>query len=115
LEQTDRTDTGSPSNVVCLDNSVICYHDPQKSMHEAASSQPAWSRPADPTILEFLAERDPEYPAIIANRIGMHAPYVETRCEELADRGLVEPVSGEVVYRLTDRGERALDAGALPE
>lgn len=91
------------------------YHDPQESMHEAASSQPAWSRPADPTILEFLAERDPEYPAIIANRIGMHAPYVETRCEELADRGLVEAVSGEVVYRLTERGERALDAGALPK
>lgn len=84
-------------------------------MREAASSRPAWSRPADTIILEFLADRDPEYPAIVANRIGMHAPYVETRCEVLAERGLVEPVSGEVVYRLTERGERALDAGVLPE
>ncbi|MFB6269232.1 MAG: DUF2250 domain-containing protein [Halobacterium sp.] len=84
-------------------------------MHEAASSQPAWSRPADPAILEFLAERHPEYPAIVANRIGMHTPYVEARCEELADRGLVEAVSGEVVYRITERGERAVEAGVLPE
>lgn len=84
-------------------------------MHEATSSQPAWSRPADPTILGFLSTNEPEYPAIIANRIGMHAPYVEARCRELAERGLVEPVSGEVVYRLTERGERALDGGVLPD
>ncbi|WP_336036931.1 hypothetical protein [Halobacterium yunchengense] len=84
-------------------------------MHGAAPSRPAWSRPADTAILEFLADSDPEYPAIVANRIGMHAPYVETRCRELAARGLVEAVSGEVVYRLTERGERALEAGALPE
>ncbi|NIB99135.1 DUF2250 domain-containing protein [Halobacterium sp. R2-5] len=84
-------------------------------MHEAAPSQPAWSRPADATILAFLADREPEYPAIVANRIGMHTPYVESRFEVLAERGLVEAVTGEVVYRVTERGERALDAGILPE
>jgi hypothetical protein len=84
-------------------------------MREAQSSRPAWSRPADTVILEFLADRDAEYPAIVANRIGMHAPYVESRFRELDERGLVEPISGEVVYRLTERGERALEAGGLPE
>jgi DNA-binding Lrp family transcriptional regulator len=84
-------------------------------MHEAAPSQPAWSRPADRRILEFLAESQPEYPTIVANRLGMHTPYVESRFEELADRGLVEAVTGEVVYRTTTAGERALEAGVLPE
>lgn len=84
-------------------------------MHEAAPSQPAWSRPADSHILEFLAESEPEYPTIVANRLGMHTPYVESRFEELAERGLVEAVTGEVVYRTTDRGARAIEADALPE
>ncbi|MCG1002673.1 MULTISPECIES: hypothetical protein [Halobacterium] len=84
-------------------------------MHEAAPGRPAWSRPADVAILTFLSGHSAEYPAIVANRIGMHTPYVEARFEALAERELVEAVSGEVVYRLTERGERALDAGALPE
>ncbi|MFC3478941.1 hypothetical protein [Halobacterium litoreum] len=84
-------------------------------MEEVPSRQPAWSRPADRAIVEFLADRNAEYPAIVANRIGMHAPYVERRCEVLAERGLLEAVSGEVVYRLTDTGERAADTGILPE
>lgn len=84
-------------------------------MSDAVHGQPAWSRPADEAIVEFLAGNGPEYPAIVANRIGMHAPYVETRCEELAERELLEAVSGEVVYRLTDAGEHAADTGILPE
>jgi hypothetical protein len=84
-------------------------------MHEAAPGRPAWSRPADVAILTFLAGHSAEYPAIVANRIGMHAPHVEARFEVLAERDLVEPVTGEVVYRITERGQRALDGGALPE
>lgn len=84
-------------------------------MNGASSRQPTWSRPADRDIIEFLEERGAEYPAIIANRIGMHAPYVETRCAELSDRGLLEAVSGEVVYRLTETGVRACESGVLPE
>jgi Mn-dependent DtxR family transcriptional regulator len=84
-------------------------------MNGASSRQPTWSRPADRDIIEFLDERGAEYPAIVANRIGRHAPYVETRCAELAERGLLEAVSGEVVYRLTDAGERACESGVLSE
>jgi hypothetical protein len=84
-------------------------------MNEASPRQPTWSRPADRNILEFLDDRGAEYPAIVANRIGMHAPYVETRCVELAERGLLEAVSGEVVYRITEAGKRACESGALPE
>ncbi|MFB6072369.1 MAG: hypothetical protein ABEJ88_05305 [Halobacterium sp.] len=84
-------------------------------MEEVSSRQPSWSRPADRAIVEFLADEDAEYPAIVANRIGMHAPYVQRRCEELAERGLLEAVSGEVVYRLTEDGRRAADSGVLPE
>lgn len=65
--------------------------------------------------MEFLRDERPEYPAIIANRTGMHAPYVERRCETLVDRGLIEAVSGEVVYRLTCEGETYLDTGTLPD
>lgn len=84
-------------------------------MHEAAPGQPAWSRPADSHILEFLSDSEPEYPTIVANRLGMHTPYVESRFEELAERGLVEAVTGEVVYRTTEQGERAIEAGALSD
>lgn len=84
-------------------------------MEDAASRQPAWSRPADRAVVEFLAEHGPEYPAIVANRTGQHAPRVERRCDVLADRGLLEAVSGEVVYRTTDAGDRAAETGRLPE
>jgi hypothetical protein len=47
-------------------------------MEDAATRQPAWSRPADRAVVEFLAEHGPEYPAIVANRTGQHAPRVES-------------------------------------
>lgn len=78
-------------------------------MSDVQRSSPTWARPADRPILEFLRERRAEYPAIVANRVGMHAPHVEQRCEVLAEHGLLEAVSGEVVYRLTEDGEAYLD------
>lgn len=84
-------------------------------MPDAATGQPAWSRPADRAILEFLVDQRAEYPAIVANRTGMHTTHVEKRCAELAERGLLEAVSGEIVYRVTDAGRRAVDRGRLPE
>ncbi|MFB6138099.1 MAG: helix-turn-helix domain-containing protein [Halobacteriaceae archaeon] len=65
-------------------------------------------RPADETILAALAASRAEYPAILAAETGLHVPYVRRRCDALAESGLVEQVSDEVVYRLTDAGERAL-------
>jgi len=61
-------------------------------------------RPGDRAILRFLAAEGAEYPAIVANRIGMPASRVEERCAALAERGLAEAASGEVVYRVTDAG-----------
>lgn len=62
---------------------------------------------ADRRILRYLAAETVEYPALIASNTGLHVPLVERRCRSLAEAGLLEAVSGEVLYRLTDCG-RAL-------
>ncbi|WP_331236234.1 MarR family transcriptional regulator [Natronorarus salvus] len=68
----------------------------------------AWMQPGDEAILEFLLDNPPEYAPLIAGGIGMHHTNVERRCRVLAESGLLETVSEEVVYRLTERGERFL-------
>ncbi|WP_299270160.1 helix-turn-helix domain-containing protein [Halorientalis sp.] len=72
-------------------------------------------RSADERILRQLQEAQPGYLALIANRLGMHLAYVERRCAVLVEHGLVEPVSGEVVYQTTDRGEQFLSEEAERE
>ena len=61
--------------------------------------------PADERILSYLNENPPDYVPLVANRLGMHLGYVERRVETLVELGLVQPVSGEVIYALTDRGK----------
>lgn len=78
-------------------------------MSDARTTNSWRLRTADRAILEFLAENGAEYAAIVANRTGVHTSYAESRIDVLADRGLVEPVTGEVVYRLTADGADALD------
>ncbi|AQL41362.1 hypothetical protein BV210_00920 [Halorientalis sp. IM1011] len=78
-------------------------------------SGPNWMRPADERILRQLRDERPDYLALVANRLGMHLRYVERRCSVLVDHGLVEPVSGEVVYRTTERGEEFLAESAEVE
>ena len=63
-------------------------------------------RPVDDSILQVLAHERTEYPSLIASRTGVHVPVIERRCSELVTNGLIEPVSEEVVYRLTDRGQQ---------
>jgi DNA-binding IclR family transcriptional regulator len=65
-------------------------------------------QPADEDILRHLCAERPDYLALVANRLGMHLGYVERRCDVLVEHGLVEPVSGEVVYRTTELGEQVL-------
>lgn len=65
-------------------------------------------RPADRRILEQLRDNPPEYIPLIANRLGMHLGYAEDRCEVLIEEGLMEPVTHEKIYRLSERGERFL-------
>lgn len=63
---------------------------------------------ADNAILEDLHREQPDYIPLVANRLGMHLTYVETRCEELVDDGLLTQVTGEAVYCLTADGEQYL-------
>lgn len=75
-----------------------------------AQQQPAsWMRTADRQILEFLATRRTDYPALIASRLGIHTPYVERRCAVLAEQGMLEAVTEEVVYRITEDGRAYLE------
>jgi DNA-binding PadR family transcriptional regulator len=74
------------------------------------SQHPDWFRSADAAILSHLSEERPTYAPLLANRLGLPTGYAEARLERLVDEELVEAVSEEVVYRITDRGERCLAA-----
>ncbi|WP_167768395.1 DUF2250 domain-containing protein [Haloarcula amylovorans] len=66
---------------------------------------PAQSLPsADSKLLETLAETAPEYPTVAASRCPVPVDDARERCEQLAAAGLVERVSEEPVYRVTDDG-----------
>jgi hypothetical protein len=69
---------------------------------------PARSHPADERILEFFGEHPPEYVPIVANRLGIQVRYAEHRVAVLVEKGLLEPVSNEVVYTTTEAGDRTL-------
>lgn len=69
-------------------------------------------RLADERILTYLRDHPPDYIPLVANRLGMHLGYVEDRCDVLLEYGLIEPVTNERIYGLSDRGERYL-AGDL--
>jgi DNA-binding Lrp family transcriptional regulator len=76
------------------------------------STTPDPLHPADERILSYLSEHPPDYVPIVANRLGMHLRYVERRVDILVDRGLLRPVTGEVIYTATEKGERWLADGA---
>jgi len=67
-------------------------------------------RPADAAILGHLAEQRFDYAALVARDQQLPPAYAERRIERLENRDLVEAVSSEAVYRITDRGERRLSA-----
>ena len=77
------------------------------------AASPEWAHPADERILRYLSEHPPDYVPLIANRLGMHLGYVERRVETLVEQGLVEPISGESIYAVTERGERYLSEGCV--
>lgn len=62
----------------------------------------------DDAILKAFYRDQPDYIPLVANRLGMHIRYVETRCATLREYGLLKPVTDEVVYAVTDRGEAYL-------
>lgn len=67
----------------------------------------------DERLLAYLAADGPDYPALIASNTGLYVGNVERRVETLREQGLVEDVSGEVIYRITADGRSVLaDAGS---
>jgi DNA-binding IclR family transcriptional regulator len=72
-------------------------------------TRPDWMHRADVAILDYLHAERLDYVPLVASHLGLHLSYAEARCETLAERGLVEPVSEEVVYRLTERGRALLE------
>lgn len=66
--------------------------------------------PVDVVVLRHLADAHIDYPTCIAVHRGVDRRSVERRCEALADDDLVEPISPEVVYRITAAGRRALES-----
>lgn len=79
--------------------------------HRTVRDQSADLNSTDVRVLAYLAESGADYPALVASNTGLHAPHVERRCDALREAGLVESVSGEVVYRITGDGRDVL-AGA---
>lgn len=63
----------------------------------------------DERLLAYLAADGPDYPALIASNTGLHVGNVERRVETLRKEGLIEDVSGEVIYRITADGRSALE------
>jgi predicted transcriptional regulator len=67
------------------------------------------SHPVDERILEYFGENPPEYIPLVANRLGVHLQYAEKRVDVLVEKGLLKPVSNEVIYTITEVGERVLE------
>jgi DNA-binding Lrp family transcriptional regulator len=70
--------------------------------------EPEDLRPVDRRILQQLDEHGPEYVPLVATRLGLPLGYAERRFERLAEAGLLEPVTNEVVYHPTDEGRQYL-------
>ena len=72
-----------------------------------APDRPSLTR-SDERLLSYLAAVGADSQAFIAGNTGLYDDHVESRLTALADAGLVERVSGEAVYRVTDAGREAL-------
>jgi hypothetical protein len=72
-----------------------------------APDRPSLTR-SDERLLSYLADVGADYQAFIAGNTGLYDDHVESRLTALADADLVERVSGEAVYRVTDAGRAAL-------
>lgn len=70
------------------------------------------SAPVDRVLLRTLEAVGPTAPTVAAVRCPLSVDAPRPRFEELAERDLVERVSPEPVYRVTDDGEQLLAAGS---
>lgn len=74
-----------------------------------SGERPDWLRTVDERILRYFEANPPDYVPLMANRLNVHLGYAERRTSLLVDRGLLEPVTDEPVYTVTDRGRRTLE------
>ncbi|WP_144921916.1 DUF2250 domain-containing protein [Halorubrum salsamenti] len=62
----------------------------------------------DERVLAYLDDAGSDYPAFVASNTGLYVDHVESRLDALDAAGLVERVTGEEVFRVTDAGREAL-------
>ncbi|QIO22542.1 hypothetical protein [Haloarcula sp. JP-L23] len=70
------------------------------------------SAPVDRALLWALAEVGPNSPTVAAARCPLSVESPRPRFVALAERDLIERVSHEPVYRITDDGQQLLAAGS---
>ena len=63
---------------------------------------------SDDRILAYLDDVGADYQAFVSGNTGLYADHVGERLDALEAAGLVEQVTGEAVYRVTDAGRGAL-------
>lgn len=68
-----------------------------------------WMRPNDGDILATLSRTGPEYGPVVAYQLGMDNDEFEHYCGRLTDNDVLERVSEEPLYRLTERGQQLVD------
>lgn len=72
----------------------------------------------DPYVLEYLAEEGPTSPKALSDELPFSRGYLNTRCQDLADHGMVMNI-GNGMYQIKERGKEWLngdfDASALDE
>lgn len=76
----------------------------------SADADPQTLTRSDERVLSYLDDVGTDYPAFVAGNTGLYADHVDERLEKLESAGLVERVTGESVYRITDAGRDALRA-----
>lgn len=72
--------------------------------------RPDWLRTTDELLLGYFGANAPDYVPLVANRLNIHLDYAERRVEVLVEHGLLEPVTDERIYTVTERGRRVLAA-----
>ena len=71
--------------------------------------EPSSLTDTDRRVLRYLRESGADYPALVAGNTGVHIPLVERRIVTLVERGYIEAVTGETIYRITEAGENVLE------
>jgi len=68
-----------------------------------------WMQPNDGDILATLSRTGPEYGPVIAYQLDMDNETFERYCDRLTENRVLERVSEEPLYRLTERGRRLVE------